>query len=92
MTKINIAPHVTRGADLTDQMLADFKPFVKDFAAFEKIVRECERDMGSPVIIIESYPFPDGRPGIMEKRYYFDEDTSCPDWEINAITSGVDSL
>lgn len=87
-----LEPTVMRGADLTAQMLKDFKPFVKDFTAFERVVRDTEKEMGSPVIIIESYPFPDGRPGVMEKRYYFEEDTSCPDWEINAIVSGVDSL
>ena len=91
MTQTNIEPIVTRGADLTDQLLADFKPFVKDFAAFEELVRDHERDMDSPVVVIESYPFPD-RPGIMEKRYYFEEDMNCPDWELNAITAGVDSL
>lgn len=81
-----------RGDNLTQVMLDDFAPHLKDFESFRESVRRAEREYGCPVTRIEWIPFADGRPGIMEKRYFHEDDAICPDWELNAVIVGVDSL
>lgn len=81
-----------RGDNLTQVMLDDFAPHLKDFESFRESVRQAEREYGCPVTRIEWIPFADGRPGIMEKRYFHEDDAICPDWELNAVIVGVDSL
>lgn len=81
-----------RGDDLTKVMLDDFAPYLEDFEGFRESVRRAEMEYGCPVTRIEWVPFADGRQGIMEKRYFHEDDAVCPDWELNAAIVGVDSL
>ena len=81
-----------RGEDLTQVMIDDYSPHLSDPDAFAESVRKDEKRYGCHVTRIECIPFPDGKPGIMEKRYYFEEESECPDWELNALVVGVESL
>ena len=87
-----VDPIVTEGENLTQILIDDFAPFVWDKDGFADYVHKSEAEYGSHITKIVAYPFPNGKPGIMEKHYFFESDTECPDWELNAITSGVESL
>jgi len=81
-----------RGEDLTEQMLEDYRPFVKDFEAYRAMIKREQERWGGKIVKIEHIPFPDGRPGIAEKRYYCEEGTDVPDRALYAIPQHVDSL
>lgn len=83
---------VVRGGDLTQVIIDGYTPHLKDPVAFIESVRRDEKRCGCHVTRIECIPFPGDRPGILEKRYYFEEEPECPDWELNALVVGVDSL
>lgn len=82
--------------ELTEQMFNDYKPYVKDFALFKQDVLAMAAEYGTDgVQRIDEVPFPDGRPGIMEKHYFLFYDPEFPDyWDftLNAVVCGVDSL
>lgn len=88
-----------RGKNLTQIMLDDFAPYLpylRDYENFRDLVRRTEKEYGCPVTRIEWLSFGDGRPGIMEKRYFHEADpedvSDCLDWELNAVIVDVDSL
>lgn len=77
--------------DLTQQMLDDFKPYVRRFDDFKRIVFKNADIYGGGVQRIVEVPFPD-RPGIMEKRYYFPEDgEDDPLYVLNAFECGEEN-
>ena len=82
---------IRRGENLNQELLNDFRPFMKDLESFERMVKWLEEIMESPCTRIDSFPFHDGRPGIMEKHYYFGEEDSYM-LELNAIAANVESL
>ncbi len=84
---------MTDNVNLTQQLIEDFRPYVKPeyMGSFIRGVHEDERLFGGPVTRIEEVPFPNGKPGIMEKRYYFG-DEEYPATVLDSIRCGVDSL
>lgn len=82
---------IKRGKNLNQELFDDFRPFVKDPESFERMIKRTEEIMEGPCTRIDSFPFRDGRPGIMEKHYYFGEEDS-PILELNAVAANVESL
>lgn len=85
-----------RGADLTEQMLADFKPHIicKGNGSFgwgsvESSMRKTVSNW-VPCTCIEKQADENGK--VWTKLYYLGSDESVPVYELNAIRCGVDSL
>ncbi len=77
--------------DLTQQMLDDFKPYVRHFEMFKQGVLDDVEYFGGGVQRIIEVPFPN-RSGIMEKRYYFPEDgEDDPLYVLNAFECGEEN-
>lgn len=79
--------------DLTQQMIDDFCKYIKPeyVDLFISSVREDEKRYGRSVTRIEDIPYPSGKPGIMEKHYYFDNEDE-PSRVLDSLQVGVDSL
>lgn len=75
--------------DLTQQMISDFKPYIRTrfFEIWEKGVWQNAKYFGGGVQRIEEIPFPN-KPGIMEKRYFFPDDDANPLYILNAFNCG----
>lgn len=84
-----------RGADLTEQMLADFKPHIcRDngplgWGSVESNMRKTVSDWG-PCTCIETQTDENGK--VWTKFYHLGGDESVPVCEPNAIRCGADSL
>lgn len=84
-----------RAADLTEQMLADFKPHIrKDNGPFgwdsvESSMRETVSEWG-PCTCIEAQADENGE--VWTELYYLGGDESVPVYELNVIRCSVDSL
>ena len=80
--------------DLTEQMIADFTPYLKDPEDFRKRVYDRVKYYGRGVQKIMAVPYRDGRPGIAEKRYYLypEEGEDSHEWVLYAAMAGVESL
>lgn len=74
--------------ELTERMIADYAPYLKDPEGFRREVEEDVRESGE-VVGIEDEVASDGSGDIIGRRYYFADGT---DYYLTNAHAGVDSL
>lgn len=72
----------------TMSMIDDFRRYVKDPEAFAVRAIEAAEEYGDIIRVEETR---DASGSVIERRYYTD-DSDVPDYELNAIRVGVESL
>ncbi len=81
-----------RGADLTREMLDDFRQYLtaEGYGFLLKAAQEDVEDFGAVTCIASIHAIDNG--DILQKQYFLGGDESCPMFELNACMCGVESL